>query len=336
MSTPDPAAANALVAMMRGYQLSQALYVAATLGIADLLADGPRECVTLAHATGTDEASLYRLLRALASRGVFAEGPDHRFSLTDAAVPLVSDLPGSVRAHLIVWGHPMQWLPWGRLLDSVRTGKPVFAQVFGMDHYDYLATHAEDAAIFRAAMAAQQAHNEVAAAYDVSTLRLIVDVGGGVGRLIAALLRANPNAQGILLDRPNVVAAASDVLRDAGVAGRCRVIGGDYFTDIPAGGDGYVFSSIMMDQDDADALTLLRACRAVMASNARIIVVERVIPAGNAPSLAHLSDLMGMVVTGGHIRSEDEFDALFTASGLRRERSVPLPSGMMVVEARPV
>jgi len=336
MAAPGLTAANALITMMRGYQLSQALYVAAALGVADHLAGGPQDCGTLARATGTDEASLYRLLRTLASRGVFAESPGHRFSLTDAGVPLLSDLPGSIRAHLILWGHPMQWLPWGRLIDSVRTGKPVFTQVFGMDHYDYLATHAEDAAMFRAAMAAHQGHDEITAAYDVSTLRLIVDIGGGVGRLIAALLRASPDAQGILLDRPNVVEAASDVLRDAGVVDRCRVIGGDYFADIPAGGDAYVFSNIMMDQEDAEVLTLLRSCRAAMAANGRVIIVERVIPASNAPSLAHLSDLMSLAVTGGRIRSEEEFDTLFAASGLRCRRSVPLPSGYTVVEARPV
>jgi hypothetical protein len=191
--------------MMRGYQLSQALYVAAALGVADHLAGGAQDCGTLARATGTDEASLYRLLRTLASRGVFAESPGHRFSLTDA-----------------------------------------------------------------------------------------------------------------------------------GVVDRCRVIGGDYFADIPAGGDAYVFSNIMMDQEDAEVLTLLRSCRAAMAANGRVIIVERVIPASNAPSLAHLSDLMSLAVTGGRIRSEEEFDALFAASGLRCRRSVPLPSGYTVVEARPV
>jgi hypothetical protein len=139
-----------------------------------------------------------------------------------------------------------------------------------------------------------------------------------------------------LLDRPNVVAAAIDVLRDAGVVDRCRVIGGDYFNDIPAGGDGYVFSRVMMDHDDEKAVKLLRTCRAAMATNGCIIVVELVIPADNVPSLAHLNDLMSLAVTGGRIRSQEEFDTLFTASGLRREQSVLLQSGLTVIEARPV
>jgi predicted O-methyltransferase YrrM len=334
MSVPDASSGNALVAMMRGYQLSQALYVAAVLGIADQLADGPKDCAALSRATVTNRGALYRLLRTLASRGILAESSAGEFSLTDTATSLRSDVDGSVRAQLILWGHPIQWLSWGRLLDSVRTGKPAFAQIFGTDHYSYLESHPEDAAIFRAAMGANQSHDEIAAVYDISALRLIVDVGGGAGRLLAALLRANPNAHGVLLDRPEVVPTATDVLRDAGVTGRCRIIGGDSFTDIPSGADAYVFSNILMDQSDERAIRLLRACRAAMTAGGRVIVIERVIPADNAPALAQLSDLMSLVVTGGCIRSEQELDGLFHASDLRGGSSVLLPSGYSVVEAR--
>lgn len=278
--------------------------------------------------------SLYRVMRTLASRGVFAEHPDRRYGLNDMSLPLRSDVPGSVRAYLIHWGHPMQWLPWGRLIDSVRSGTPVFDAVFGADHYAYLESHPEDAAMFRAAMAGQPTHAVFAQTYDASALREFVDVGGGVGRLCAAVLQANPNCRGVLLDQPSVVAEAAEILREAGVAERCRVIGGDFRRDIPAGADAYIFSNVIMDQTDDAALQLFRSCREAMAAAGRIVVIERVIPAGNTPSLAHLSDLMCLAVIGGRIRSEEELDALFAGSGLRRSRSYDLPSGYSVVEAR--
>ncbi len=179
MTTDPSASANALVEMVRSYQVSQALYVAAVLGVADKLADGPRDCGSLAQAVGAHADSLHRVLRTLTSRGVFAEHPDRRYGLNDMSLPLRSDVPGSVRAHLILWGHPMQWLPWGRLIDSVRDGMPVFDAVFGEEHYAYLRSHPEDDAMFRAAMAAHQTHIEFAERYDASTLREFVDVGGG-------------------------------------------------------------------------------------------------------------------------------------------------------------
>ena len=331
-----PESANALIEMVRGYQLSQALYVAAALGVADQLAQGPQDCETLARVTGADKASLYRLLRTLASRGIFTEAPAGRFGLTDAAMPLRSDIPGSVRAQLVMWAHPMQWLPWGRLLDSVRSGQPAFPEIFGADFYEYLISHPHDAATFHAAMAAHQSHNQIVAACDLSSARLIVDIGGGNGRLIATLLRANPGAQGVLLDRPNMIPTAAEVLRQAGVLDRCQVIGGDFYSDIPAGADAYVFSNVLMDQQDLDALTLLRASKSAMSANGRVIIIERVIPAGNTTSLAQLSDLMALVVTGGRIRSESEFDQLFDSASLRRKSSILLSSGYTILELHSV
>ena len=334
MTTGSSSAANALVEMVRSYQVSQALYVAAVLGVADQLADGPRDCASLAQAVGAHADSLYRVLRTLASRGVFVEHPDRRYGLNDMSLPLRSDVPGSVRAYLILWGHPMQWLPWGRLIDSVCDGTPVFNEVFGASHYAYLESHPEDAAVFRAAMAGIPAHVEFVRTYDASTLREFVDVGGGVGRLCTALLQANPDCRGVLLDQPSVVAQAAEVLCEGGVAERCRLIGGDFHTDIPPGADAYILSNVIMDQTDDAALQLLRSCREAMAADGRIVIIERVIPAGNPPSLAHLSDLMCLAVVGGRIRSQEELDAMFAESRLRRTNSYDLPSGYSVVEAR--
>ena len=326
-------AAIGLVEMMRAYQVSQALHVAVALRIADHLADGPKGCTALAQAAGVQPDALYRVMRTLASRGVFEMLPDQRFALNEMSQPLRSDIPGSVRAYLLLWGHPTQWVPWGRLLDSVRSGEACFEQIFGLSYYDYLEAHPEDAAMFQAAMANQQNHTEFAEAYDLSQLRMVVDVGGGNGRLLAAILQANPACQGVLLDRPSVAATAAEYLRQAGVGDRCRTVGGDFRTDIEAGGDAYVLSNVIQDQNTGNATSLLRSCAVAAGPKGKIIVMERMIPAGNAASFGHLSDLMCLGVTGGRVRSVEEFDSLFEAAGLRRSLLIDLPSGYSVIEA---
>lgn len=334
--TPSAAPATELIEMVRGYQLSQALYVAAALGVADHLGEGPRSCAELAVATGAHPDALRRLMVALASRGVFEQVSQWRFGLTELSRLLASGEPGSVRGQMLLWGDPMQWRPWGELLTSVRTGAPAFEAVFGVDHWGYLAREPEARRMFEASQAAHPSHSQVPEAYDFSGADLIVDVGGGVGRLLSGILRGNPSTRGALLDRPNVAADARAALEAAGLADRCEVIGGDFFDDMPSGADLYILSNVLMDWDDADAVRLLRRCREAMGADGRQLVVERIIPADNAPSLAQLGDLMGLVVTGGRMRSASAFDRLFEASGLRRTGTVMTPSGYAVMEARPV
>jgi hypothetical protein len=335
MSSGLAAAGTTLLEMVRAYQISQPIYVAARLGIADRLANGPRSIEDLARDTGTHPRSLYRLLRLLASRGVFVETAGECFGLSPLSECLRGDVPGSVCDLVISWGHPILWLPWGRLLDSVRTGKPAFELVYGRGFYEHLATDPEDGAMFRAAMASNQTHTLLADVYDFSGIGEIVDVGGGNGRLLAAVLSKHSGMRGVLLDTPAVVSAAEAVLRGAGVAERCRVVGGDFLAAVPGGADAYVVSNVLMDCDDTTAVNLLGNCRRAMPVHGRLLAVERVIPADNTPSLAHLNDVMALVVTGGRIRTEREFSALFAAAGLGLARVIPTPVGHFVLEARP-
>ena len=277
-------AATRLIEMIRGYQLSQALYVAAKLGVADCLRDGPRTSDELAQATGTHAPALYRLLRTLASRGVFAEITDRRFALTPLGELLRSDVVSSVQAELLLWGHPILWESWGHLTHSVQTGERAFDHLYGMGIWEYLARHPEDRASFSAGFAASEQHDQLLSAYDFSSINLIVDIGGGNGRLLSAVLRANPRTHGVLLDTPGVVSGADEILRAEGVAERCRVIGGDFFAELPSGGDVYILSRVLMDWDDEHAVRILRNCRRAVAEQGRVLIVDRIIPPDNAPS----------------------------------------------------
>ncbi len=225
-----------LLRMTNAFQVSQAIHVAATLGIADLLEDGPRSADELAEGTGTDAPTLYRLLRALASVGVFTE-IDGRFGLTPLAEYLRTDAPGSLRAWAMQVGQRYFWTSWGHLLHSVRTGEPAFAELYGTTPWEYRAAHPEEDAVFNAAMTNLSAGvvEAVARRYDFSGYGVLVDVGGGQGALLAAILAANPNLRGILFDQPHIVAAAGALLEQAGVADRCEVVGGSFFDTVPAG-----------------------------------------------------------------------------------------------------
>ncbi|HTE43807.1 MAG TPA: methyltransferase [Gemmatimonadaceae bacterium] len=328
------APATVMIEMARGYQVSQALFVAAKLGIADLLANGPMPSDAIARATATDPAALHRLLRVLGSRGVLASVGDRDFGLTSFGELLRRDMAGSVRDQVLLWGHPMQWEPWGDLLHSVQTGHTAFEKRFGMGHWDYLAQHPDAGEMFKAAQAAHPSHLEVPIVYDFSGRQRIVDVGGGNGQLLAEILRVNRNAHGVLLDRPSVVAGAEETMRVAGVADRCVVVGGDFMTDMPSGGDVYILSNILMDWDDHMAVLLLRKCRDAMGAAGALLVVERTIPADNRPSLSQLGDLMGLVITGGRIRSEPEIHRLFDAAELECSGRLQTAAGYSVLEAR--
>lgn len=329
--------ATALLEMVRGYQVSWAIHAAAALGLADRLADGPRSSGDLAREIGAHGGALRRLLRVLASRGILAEaeGGEGRYELTATGQLMRTDVPESVHAQLLLWGHPMQWKPWGSMLHSVFTGEPAFDQVFGTGHWDYLEHNPAAGKMFRNVMDAHPSHVEVPLTYDFSDVHRIVDLGGGSGQLLAEILRGNPTMRGILLERPSVVADAEAVLQAAGVDGRGRAMGGDFFVDTPRGADAYILSNVLMDWDDVDARRLLRCCRDAMGALGRLIVVERTIPADNAPSLTQLGDLMGLVITGGRIRSEAEFDGLFAATGFHVTERFVTTSGYSILDARP-
>jgi hypothetical protein len=323
--------------MLHGYQVSQALYVAATLGIADLLAGGPRSAEELAGQVGAHGPTLHRLLRLLASLGVFAEDDAGHFGLTPLAECLRSDAPGSQRDWAIMVCGPSFWASWGDLLTSVRTGEVAFPRVHGMDRWNYLARHPEEGAVFDAAMTANTAleSEAVVGGYDFSAFGVVADVGGGAGGLLATLLAAHPSMRGILFDRLQVVAVAPALLARAGVAERCEVVGGDFFESVPEGADAYVLKSVIHDWEDEQGVAILRTCRSAMADRATLLLVERVIRPGNAPDPAKFMDLLMLVMNGGRERTADDFARLLAAAGFRLANVTSTASPLSIIEARP-
>ncbi|MBV8821706.1 MAG: hypothetical protein JO123_02820 [Ktedonobacteraceae bacterium] len=325
MDTDDTAPAT-LSEMLRGYWITQIIYVVAKLGIADLLEGGPRMSDELAISTGTHAPSLYRLLRALATIGVFEQDEKGSFSLTAISRCLVSNIPGSMRARAIANGE--EWYrAWGDLLYSVKTGQKAFDYVFGMPFFQYLAQNTPASEIFNETMtgSSEQGAAAIIAAYDFSWAKTIVDVGGGHGALIASILNANPHAHGILFDVPQVTEGARAHLVAAGLAERCEVVGGDFFQAVPSGGDIYLLSWIIHDWDDERSVTILKNCYQAMASGARLLLIERVVPHDNEPSLSKLYDLHMLVLLGSRERTKPQYQALLDAAGFKLTTIIPIP-----------
>jgi hypothetical protein len=324
-SLPPPVV---LYQLATGHYVSQALYVAAKLGIADHLADGALGHEALARATGTHADALRRVLRLLASVAVLDEGEDGRFSLTAIGSSLRSG-PGSFRAVAQLFAGPMVWSSWGDLLTTVRTGETALPRVFGTDGFSYFADHPEEAAIFDEAMGAFTATVSiaVAAAYHFSGMRMLIDVGGGEGALLAGILRENPGLRGIVFDLPRLAEGARRRIAAAGLADRCEFVGGDFFASVPGGADAYMLKHVIHDWDDARAIRILETCRAAMEPETKLLIVEGVYPPridGSPESAgAARNDVNMMVVTGGRQRSEAEFRALYHAAGLCLTRIVP-------------
>ncbi len=336
-AAPTAPPAQALLRLVSGAWAAQAVYAAAKLGVADLLADGPRPCAELAEATGTHAPSLYRVLRALAGLGVFAEEADGRFRLTPMAECLRTGVPGSVRPFAVFLGEEWIWRSWGEILHSVRTGEPAFERVFGMPVFEYYARHPEAGRVSVEGLASLSARENAAivAAYDFSDARSVADVGGGRGSLLAAILDANPGVRGVLFDRPQVVEMARPALEAAGLSGRYDPVPGDFFTAVPAGADLYLMKKVIHDWDDERARTILANCRAAMPGTGRLLLIEQVVPPGNGPSYAKLLDLHMLVYTGGRERTEAEFRDLLASAGLELRRIVPTASNVSVVDAIP-
>jgi hypothetical protein len=351
MSVPDGASPTSaaesrqqLLALIRGYRMSQVVYVAAALGIPDLLAEGPRQTGELARASDAHESSLRRLLRALVGVGVVDKvGPD-RFALGPLGAALRTDVPGSVRPSVLFLLNESHWRPWGHLLHSVRTGETAFDHVHGTGLFDYLERNPEEAALFNRGMAGNSpAHARlVVRAYDFSGMTKVVDVGGGRGRLIATILEEHGALRGILFDRPHVVESARQTLAETDVAHRCELVGGSFFDAVPAGGDVYVLRNIIHDWQDEQAIAILRTCRRAMAHGARLVLVERHLPDDPREALLVLhADLEMLVNVGGLERTTDEYAELLGRSGFQLSRTIPLGQaaeamGHYLVEARPI
>ena len=327
----DPAAT--LHRLVNGYQVSQALHVAATLRLADRIADGVNGNDELAAATASHPATLYRLLRALAAVGVFVERDGRRFELTPVGEHLRSDAVSSSQAWAAFIGRPYYWEAWSRLGDSVRTGENAFRLTHGVGPWEFRSEHPEESAIFDHAMAGltRRVSTAVIDAFDFGRFARIVDVGGGNGAFLADVLAACPDSTGVLLDQPHVVAGADTVLPPT----RSEIVAGDFFAGVPAGGDAYVMKAILHDWMDPEAAQILATCRAAVGPEARLLVVERVLAGPNEGPDGKLSDLNMLVGPGGLERTPEEFAALLAATGFELVQVVATASPVSVLEARP-
>jgi SAM-dependent methyltransferase len=321
--------------MLTGYWLSQALYVAAKLAIPDLLVNGPRSADDLAGATKTHGPSLYRLLRALASVGVFAEDGEGRFSLTPIAECLRSDAPGSQRSLAIMNGEE-HYRAWGELLYSVQTGAPAFDHLYGMPVFDFLSRNPEQAAVFDGAMVGVHGRETAAMldAYDFAGVGVLADIGGGNGSLLTAVLQKYPAMRGILFDLEGVAGRGTENVKAAGLAGRCEVLSGSFFDSVPSGADAYLMRHIIHDWDDERATKILKNVHRAMKPDGRLLLVEGIIPPGNEPSFGKLLDLTMLVIPGGKERTEEEYHKLYADCGFDLTRVVPTGAEVSVIEGR--
>jgi ubiquinone/menaquinone biosynthesis C-methylase UbiE len=320
--------------MISGFWVARAIYVAAKLGIADYVQDGPKTASELAASTDTHAPSLYRVLRALASVGVFAEDQDGRFALTPLAATLLTDAPGSLRAFATVELGEEHYPAWGDVLHSVKTGQIAFDRVFGMPVWKYYAKNPDNAKTFNDAMTNLTAvvNDAVLASYDFSPIGEIVDVAGGHGSLIASILKTHPGMKGVLFDVPSVIEGARPRIEAEGLAQRCKLVAGDFFKSVPSGGEAYLLKWIIHDWDDERATAILKNCHRAMAKGGKLLLIEAVIPRGNEPFFGKLIDLNMLVMTGGRERTEDEYRALFEAAGFKLLNIIPTPSPMSVIE----
>lgn len=335
---PDAATASTLRNMIMGFRTTQLVFVAAKLGLADQLQREPQTPERLARRVGAEPGALGRLLRALASLGVFAETDEGAFSLTPLGQLLVASSPGSLRGMALLYGEEWLWRAYGQMLASVQTGQPGFERAHGQSFYDYLAQHPAAATQFQDAMSAFSDHEAAAilAAYDFSRFAAVVDIGGGHGALIAALLQAHTQLAGVVFDLPEVAAAADRQLAAAGLSARARTVAGDMFMRIPGGGDLYLYKSVLHNWDDRSCVEILRTCRRAMAEHARLLVIERVVPPGNAASEAKLFDINMLVVLGGRERTEREYRRLFQEAGFELARVVATHSSLSLLEGLPI
>lgn len=331
--TPPPAAF--LTQILLGSLASQALYVSAKLGIADQLADGPKTIAQLAKATDTDAPSLYRVLRALASIGVFTEQDKHTFAMTPSAEPLRSDVPNSLRDVTIFWGEDWHWEVWGKTLYSVRTGKPAWKEMHGDEVFDYFAKNPEAGEIFNRAMSSFTgvAADAVVEAYDFGGVQTIVDIAGGHGRLLTGILEANPKMRGILFDLAHVLAGAGEQVATSIAAERVEFVDGDFFASVPEGADAYIMKHIIHDWDDERAVKILQNIKQAMNPSGRVLLVEALIAEGNNQDFGKLLDLEMLVSPGGKERTAEEYKELFARAGLKLTRIVPTKSPYSVIEA---
>jgi hypothetical protein len=341
MSTPSrvpgPQPSEVVMQLASGYMVSAALYTATKLGIPDLLANGPRSSKELAAATSSHEDSVYRLLRALASVGVFHESAPHTFELTPVGELLRAEREGSVRDMVLWLDNPFHYQTYAALPDAVKTGQTVVEKVFGESCFGYLEKNREVGEVFNRAMTmfSQMLTPAVLDAYDFSWLdgKTLVDIGGGHGHLLTAILQKYPKIRGVIFDLEHVHAGANARIGEAGLIDRCHTAGGDFFAAVPEA-DAYIMKHIIHDWSDEKALTILNNCRKHGRGQTKIILVEAVLTPGDEPGFAKLLDLEMLLLPGGRERAEAEFARLFDQAGFTLKRVVQTQSPVCVLEAQ--
>lgn len=324
--------------MVQGAWLTQAMYAASKLGIFDILAAGPATPEDVAGRVGSDPGATFRLMRALASNSLLKQESGGRFALTRLGEALRSDAPGSMAPMLQFVGHPKHWEDWGHLLYSVQTGKTALEMLRGMAPFDYIESEPELAEVFNNAMTglSDMVIETLLPAYDFRKFRTIADVGGGHGKLLAAVLQQATTARGVLFDLPSVVAGAGPVLDASGVADRITVTGGSFFDSVPEGADAYLLKTIIHDWDEDSALAILRNIRKAMAPHGTVVLIEMVLPEGMPYHPGMLLDLEMLVAAGGQERTGAQYADLLARAGFRQTRVVSTAGPMSLVEAVPV
>jgi hypothetical protein len=318
-----------------GAMMTQALYVAAKLGIADLLKDAPRAVSELAATTGTHERSLYRVLRSLAGAGIFQETESKVFANTPLSDAIRSDAPNSMRNGAIFMGEAWHYNVWGNMMHSVRTGETAWQKTHGgAEVFNYFNEHPEHGEIFNGAMTDMSVATApaVVEAYDFSGIETLADIAGGHGYLLAQILKANPNLKGILFDVPSVIQGASDLLERETVSERVEPISGDFFAEVPAA-DAYIMKHIIHDWDDERSIKILKNIHAAMKPNGKVLIVETIVPEGNEPHYSKLLDLEMLTSPGGMERTAEEYRELLANAGFGLTRIILTQSPFSIIEA---
>lgn len=311
--------------------ISKPIYAAAELGIADLLANGPMTIEALAQSSRSHAPSLYRMMRALASVGIFVETEDKRFGMTPMADLLKS---GSMRSIALMFNADWSDKAWGCFMDSIKTGCTAFEKAHGLPVSDWLEENPHAAKVFNEANALKAAgsHCAIVDVYDFSGIEKLTDVGGGLGVLMAEILIANASMVGTVADLPAVIVQAREIIHARGLGDRCDTVACDFFKSIPSGCDAYLMSNILHNWPDEQCHTILKNCYSAMKPGSKLLIVEMVIAQGNRPSMAKLLDLEMLVTTGGRERTEDEFKTLLKATGFSFSKNLPTPSGVCIIE----
>jgi ubiquinone/menaquinone biosynthesis C-methylase UbiE len=327
-----------IAAMASAIWKARAVYAMAQLSLADLIADGRHSAEELAATTRMHVGALSRLLRALAGCGLLTEAEPRRFALTPLGAALKAGAPGAARATVLTLAGDWQWKAWDNFLHSVATGEPGLQRAFGLSLFEYLAANLQDGADFNGAMVGLHGTDgpALATAYDFAPLRTLADLGGGTGTLLAAVLQAHPHLRGTLVDLPETVPVARRIIESRGLSQRCKVVAGDFFKMVPPGYDAYILAHVLHDWADERALPILRNCRRALPPHGRLLIVDAVLPQGDAPHPGKLMDLLMLTVTGGVERTAEEFAMLLQAGGFEMRRIIPICGGQSVVEATPV